>query len=99
MPPTAGTVGQTFPELSATLYRDATQSVSDGTLSEAIGLAPDTSTTALLCFNDTVQLTQAGVSDNLIGGATANCFRIDSGGNLLGMQITTPINGISTLFF
>ncbi len=97
--PATGTVGQSFPELSATLYHDTTQTVPDGTLSETIGLNADTASTALFCFNDTVQLTQAGMSDNLISGATSNCFRIDTSGNVQGMQITTPINGVSMLFF
>ncbi|HEX7645454.1 MAG TPA: hypothetical protein VF472_24900 [Burkholderiaceae bacterium] len=97
--PDAGTVGQSFPELSATLYHDTTQTVNDGTLSEAASLNADTDSTALLCFNDTTQLTQAGMADNLTAGDSATCFRIDTGGNVLGMQISTPVNGVPTLFF
>ncbi|MBV8636428.1 MAG: hypothetical protein JO002_18195 [Burkholderiaceae bacterium] len=97
--PATATVGQSFPELSATLYHDTTQTVSDGTLTEAIGLSADTASTALFCFNDTTQLTQTGMSDNLVNGNSSTCFRIDTSGNVQGMQITTPVNGTSMLFF
>ncbi len=98
-PPVTGTVGQTFPSLTATLYHDASNAVIDGTLSETIGLSPDTASTALLCLIDSMQLTQAGINDQLNGGTTSNCFRIDPLGNVLGMQITTPIYGMQMLFY
>ncbi len=97
--PATGSVGQTFAALSATLYHDASQTVSDGSLVESDSLAADTASTALFCFNDTVQLTQTGVSDNLTSGASATCFRIDTSGNVQGMQITTPVGGVAMLFF
>lgn len=98
-PPATATVGQAFPLMVSTLYHDSSNSVTDGTLTETLGLSPDTATTALLCQNDTVQLTQSGIDDRLVGGSSANCFRIDTNGNVLGMQITTPINGVPLLFY
>lgn len=97
--PVSGLVGQTFPSYAATVYRDSTNVVVDATLTETIGLSADTSTTALLCLTDTIQLTQAGISDNLSGGTYSNCFRIDPNGNVLGLQITTQINGMPMLFY
>ena len=98
-PPATGTVGQTFPSISATLYHDSTNTMVDGTLSETIGLSPDTANTALLCMVDTIQLTQAGVNDGLSNGTTSNCFRIDPSGNVLGLQMSTPVNGVTMLFY
>lgn len=98
-PPSTATVGQSFPSLVATLYHDSSDTTIDGSLTETLGLAPDTAATALLCQNDSVQLTQAGINDQLFAGASATCFRIDPSGNVQGMQINTPINGTSMLFY
>lgn len=97
-PPTTATVGQQFPSLTATLYHDSSYSVVDGTLTETVGLAANTASTALLCFTDTVQLTQAGINDNLYAGTTSNCYVIDTAGNITGMQITAPV-GYGTMLF
>ncbi len=99
VPPIMGIVGQSFPSFTGTLYHDSTNTVIDATLTETIGLSPDTATTALLCLTDTVQLTQAGINDNLSVAPSSNCFRIDPNGNVLGMQITTQVNGLTMLFY
>jgi hypothetical protein len=99
VPPTIGTVGQSFPSFTATLYHDASNSVVDGTLIETVGLSADTATTALLCQSDTIQLTQAGLNDGLTSGTSSNCFRIDANGNVLGLQINTQVNGMQLLFY
>ena len=98
-PPATATVGQQFLLMTSTLYHDSTNSIADGTLTESVGLSANTTTTALLCFTDTVQLTQAGINDNLYEGTTSKCYIIDPAGNLLGMQITTPVNGVGVLQF
>lgn len=98
-PPVVGTVGQTFPSFTATLYHDLSNTVIDGAVSETLGLSPDTASTALLCLIDSTQLTQSGINDGLNGGTTSNCFRIDSNGNVLGIQISTQIYGNQMLFY
>jgi hypothetical protein len=98
-PPTTGTVGQQFSSYNATLYHDSSNSIVDGTLIETISLNADTASTALLCQNDSVQLTQQGFYDHLYQGTTSTCYRIDTGGNVLGMQITVPVYGPTMLFY
>jgi len=98
-PPATGTVGQQFSSFNGTLYRDSTNSIIDGTVIETVTLNPDTASTALLCQNDSVQVTQQGFFDNIYQGTTSTCFRIDTSGNVLGMQMTVPVYGPPMLFY
>lgn len=99
LPQATATVGQETPLLTATLYRDPSEAIVDGTLAETLGLSADTATTALLCLTDTVQLTQAGIDDGLANIPTSNCFRIDSSGNVLGIVLNTQIGGVPMQFY
>jgi len=92
-PPTVATVGQSFPLLSANLYHDSTQTVLDGSLTETLGIQADTATTALVCLEDSVQLTASGIADGLSSLPTSTCYRVDTSGTLLGLQISTDVNG------
>lgn len=97
--PATGVVGQSFPNFTANIYHDATQTVLDGTVAEAVSVNPDTATTALVCFDDTVQLTPAGVADGLSSLPSSTCLRVDAAGNLVGLQVTADVNGGSLTFF
>jgi hypothetical protein len=91
--PAGAVVGQTFPMFSANLYHDAAFSVLDGTLTETLGVQADTAATALLCRQDSVQLTTSGIADGLNASPRSTCLRIDAAGNLLGIQLSIPVNG------
>ncbi len=98
-PPVTGTVGEQFSSFTATLYHDSTNSIVDGTVIETITLNADTASTALLCQHDSVQVTQQGYYDNIYQGTTSTCYRIDTSGNVLGMQMTVPVYGPTMLFY
>jgi len=98
-PPATGTVGQQFSSFNATLYHDSTNSIVDGTVIETISLNPDTASTALLCQNDSVQVTQQGYFDGIYQGTTSTCYRINTSGTVLGMQMTVPVYGPPMLFY
>lgn len=97
--PATGLVGQSFPNFTANIYHDATQAVIDGTVTETVSINPDTASTALVCFDDVVQLTPAGVADGLSDLPASTCVRIDAAGNLVGLQVTTTVNGGSLTFY
>jgi len=97
--PATAVVGQSFPNFTANIYHDATQTVIDGTIAEAVSVNADTATTALVCFDDTVQLTPAGVADGLSALPSSTCVRIDAAGNLVGLQVTATVNGGSLTFY
>lgn len=92
--PVSGIVGQSFPSLTANLFRDTSQTVLDGTLAETLSLAPDTASTALLCTNDTVQLTANGIADGLGASQSTTCLRISPSGGLLGLTMSFVNNGV-----
>ena len=96
--PVTALVGAGFPSFTANLFRDASQTVLDGTLVENLALSADTASTALLCMNDSIQLTQNGIVDGLSAAPSSTCLRISPAGDLLGLVTTQVVNGMTLTF-
>lgn len=97
--PTTGLVGYTSNYITANLFNDSQQTISDGTLNETFSLNANTAQTAYLCYNDTPTLTTQGNTDGLTNDNQNICFSINSAGQLQGMQVTLPINNAPLIFY
>ncbi|HQT80821.1 MAG: hypothetical protein B7Z60_02685 [Ferrovum sp. 37-45-19] len=97
--PATGLVGFTSNYITANLFNNSQQTISDGTLAETFSINANTVSTALLCYNDTPTLTTQGTTDGLTNYNQNICFNINSSGQLQGMQVTIPINGVPLTFY
>jgi hypothetical protein len=83
--PTTAKVGQSGPLGTATEYVNSTKTQIDGTTTASWSLDADTASTALFCIN---QVMSGGMS-----GTGAQCYRLDTAGQVLGMLIKIDVNG------
>lgn len=89
--PTVAAIGMVGSTDTGTDYTDSTRSVILDKFVETWSMmAGPTSGTAYLCMNTVY----TAVASTGISGTSSTCLNIDSAGNLLGVQLTMPINGI-----
>ncbi len=91
--PSFARVGDSGPLNTGTSYTDASKQVITATVTNTWSLDADTATTALACLRSVIR--QVGAATPITG---AQCWRIDTAGNVLGSQVTIGFNG-NTLQF
>lgn len=90
--PQLATVGQSGALDTFTIYTDNTGTTVYATGTQTWSLEADTSTTALGCLDETVNLSAGGTDTE------SDCYQMDERGNVLSLQITLLVNGVTLNF-
>jgi hypothetical protein len=91
--PSSARVGETGPLGTLSVYTDSGKTILKSTTQSSWTMEAGTANTAYGCIN--------GIERDTMGtfvGSTASCYRIDTGGNVLGLRFTINLSGKTLVF-
>lgn len=90
--PQLATVGQSGAFNTFTIYTDNTLATVYATGTDTWALNADTATTAFACVDETINYAAGGTDTE------SDCYQMDERGNVLSLQITLLVNGVTLTF-